>query len=66
MDLKVSNCNRRQLYRYLRFYRLYPEIVGAMSPQLKKLLPARGQAVDGSILKGLSQMKLQSGIRQVE
>ncbi len=45
-DLKVSNCNRRQLYRYLRFYRLYPEIVGTMSPQLKKLLPARGQAVE--------------------
>jgi predicted nuclease of restriction endonuclease-like (RecB) superfamily len=44
-DLKVSNCNRRQLYRYLRFYRIYPEIVGTMSPQLKKLLPAREQAV---------------------
>ena len=22
--LNVSNCNRRQIYRYLRFYRLYP------------------------------------------
>ncbi len=43
---KVSNCNRRQLYRYLRFYRLYPEIVGTMSAQFKKLLPARGQAVE--------------------
>lgn len=39
-ELKVSNCNRRQLYRYLRFYRLYPEIVGTLSPQLDKLLPA--------------------------
>lgn len=29
---KVSNCDRRQLYRYLRFYRLYPEIVGTLSP----------------------------------
>ena len=44
--LNVSNCNRRQLYRYLRFYRLYPEIVGTMSAQLKKLLPAGGQAVE--------------------
>ncbi len=43
---KVSNCNRRQLYRYLRFYRLYPGIVGTMSAQLKKLLPAGGQAVE--------------------
>ena len=37
--LKVSNCNRRQLYRYLRFYRLYPGIVGALSPRLKSCLP---------------------------
>lgn len=39
-DHAISNCNRRQLYRYLRFYRLYPEIVGTLSAQLKALLPA--------------------------
>ncbi|MDD5203793.1 MAG: DUF1016 N-terminal domain-containing protein [Desulfobacterales bacterium] len=39
-DHKISNCNRRQLYRYLRFYRLYPQIVGTLSAQLKELLPA--------------------------
>ncbi|RPH50126.1 MAG: DUF1016 family protein [Desulfobacteraceae bacterium] len=33
--LKISNCNRRQLYRYLRFHRLYPQIVGTLSPQLR-------------------------------
>jgi len=32
--LKISNSNRRQLYRYLRFYRFYPEIMGTPSPQL--------------------------------
>ena len=37
--LEVSNCNRRQLYRYLRFYRLYPEIVETLSPQLRDKLP---------------------------
>jgi predicted nuclease of restriction endonuclease-like (RecB) superfamily len=37
--LNVSNCNRRQLYRYLRFYRLYPRIVGTLPPQLAALLP---------------------------
>lgn len=42
--LKVSNCNRRELYRYLRFYRLYPSIVGTLSPQLIKLLPAAQHA----------------------
>ena len=35
----MSNANRRQLYRYLRFYRLYPAIVGALSPQFRSLLP---------------------------
>ena len=37
--LAVSNSNRRQLYRYLRFYRTYPGIVGALSPQSRTLLP---------------------------
>ena len=37
--LSVSNSNRRQLYRYLRFYRTYPGIVGALSPQFRSLLP---------------------------
>ncbi|WPL18261.1 hypothetical protein Thiowin_03325 [Thiorhodovibrio winogradskyi] len=36
----ISNCNRRQLYRYMRFYRLYPQIVGTLSPQFQRLLPA--------------------------
>lgn len=36
----VSNCNNRQLYRYIRFYRLYPQIVGTVSPQFKKLIPS--------------------------
>lgn len=36
-ELRVSNCNRRQLYRYLRFWRLYPAIVGTLSPQFPAL-----------------------------
>ena len=36
----ISNCSLRQLYRYVRFYRLYPEIVGTLSPQFIGLLPA--------------------------
>ena len=44
-ELNISNCNRRQLYRYLRFYRSYPEIVGTLSAQLKKLLPAGTKAI---------------------
>ncbi|CAN7639178.1 PDDEXK nuclease domain-containing protein [Acidovorax sp. LjRoot194] len=41
---KVSNCDRRQLYRYLRFYRLYPGIVGALSPQFAELQPPTADA----------------------
>lgn len=40
--VKVSNANQRQLYRYTRFYRLYPEIWGTLSPKLKQHIP--GQA----------------------
>lgn len=40
-QLNISNCNRRQLYRYMRFYRLYPGIVGTLTAQLKKLLPVK-------------------------
>jgi predicted nuclease of restriction endonuclease-like (RecB) superfamily len=36
----LANCNRRQLYRYLDFYRQYPQIVGTLSPQLRGMLPA--------------------------
>lgn len=37
--LNVSNSNRRQLYRYLRFYRAYPGILGTLSPLFRSLLP---------------------------
>lgn len=39
----ISNCNRRQLYRYCDFYRRYPGIVGTLSPQFRSLLPSRQQ-----------------------
>ena len=34
----LSNCDKRQLYRYLRLFRTYPQIVGTLSPQLQGLL----------------------------
>lgn len=36
----LSNCNRRQLYRYLRFFRFYPQIMGTLSPQLLSIMPS--------------------------
>ena len=33
----VSNCNRRQLYRYVRFFRLYPAIVGTLPPKFRNM-----------------------------
>jgi predicted nuclease of restriction endonuclease-like (RecB) superfamily len=35
----ISNCSRRQLYRYLRFCRLYPQIMGTLPPQFQRFLP---------------------------
>ena len=40
----VSNCNRRQLYRYRNFYRTYPQILETLSPQFSVLLPRGFQA----------------------
>ncbi len=47
-DAKVSNGNRRQLYRYLRFFRLYPDMVGTLSPPFAGLLPP-GMRVDKKV-----------------
>lgn len=33
----VSNCISRQLYRYVRFFRLYPSTVGTLPPKFKNL-----------------------------
>ena len=35
---RLSNCDKRQLYRYLRLFRTYPQIVGTLSPQSQSLL----------------------------
>jgi hypothetical protein len=45
----VSNCSRRQLYRYRDFYRAYPHIVGLLSPQLVDLLPKRKDFIPGIV-----------------
>ena len=37
--LQISNCNQRQLFRYVHFFRTYSEIWGRLSPQMRKLLP---------------------------
>ena len=36
----ISRCDRRELYRYRRFYLTYPQIVGALPPQLTQFLIA--------------------------
>lgn len=38
--IDISNCNRRQLYRYLRFYRFYPQIEATLPAQFQQLRPA--------------------------
>ncbi|MBN1971386.1 MAG: hypothetical protein JW870_18630 [Candidatus Delongbacteria bacterium] len=35
----LSNCNKRQLYDYLSFYKLYPQIVSTVSAQFQKNIP---------------------------
>lgn len=56
--LKISNCNRRQLYRYLQFYRAYPAIVGTLPPQLQSLIPS-GLQVEKKV--GTASPQLRTG-----
>jgi hypothetical protein len=37
---KLSNCDKRQLYRYLRLFRSYPQIWETLSPKLQGFLLA--------------------------
>ncbi len=37
--LGLPNCDRRQIYRYVDFYRAYPQIVRALSPQFRGMHP---------------------------
>jgi predicted nuclease of restriction endonuclease-like (RecB) superfamily len=56
-NLGLSNCNRRQLYRYRDFYRTYPAFAATLSPQLRPLLPA------GSVSRKVGTASPVSGIR---
>ncbi|ARM35492.1 DUF1016 domain-containing protein (plasmid) [Legionella longbeachae] len=38
-ELGVSNCNKRQLYDYIKFYRTYPQIAPTVSAQFNEELP---------------------------
>jgi predicted nuclease of restriction endonuclease-like (RecB) superfamily len=37
--LHVSNCNKRQLYNYINFYRTYPQMASTVSAQFKEERP---------------------------
>lgn len=39
--LGVSNCNKRQLYDYIKFYRTYQQIAPTVSAQFEETLPLR-------------------------
>lgn len=58
MELKISNCNRRQLYDYLKFYRIYPQIVETVSAQLQPLLPERVVLKQGKVPTASAQLRL--------
>lgn len=39
--LGISNCGRKQLYRYCNFYAAFPEIVGTLSLQLRSIITGK-------------------------
>lgn len=52
----VSNCNRRQLYDYLKFYRTYPQIVGTVSAQLQPFLSKQISNEGGKVPTASAQL----------
>ncbi|MBU1651372.1 DUF1016 family protein, partial [bacterium] len=44
-SLGVSNCDRRQLYRYCDFFSTYPQIVGTLPPQFRNLLSPEASTI---------------------
>jgi len=56
--MKVSNSSRRQLYRYLRFFRLYPKIAGTLSPQFQ--LPPELAAVSWALTSAADPEKVET------
>ena len=58
-ELNVSACGKRQLYNYLRFYQIYPQIVRSLNPQLQKALP-------GSVLATVEKMRSVTALSGIE
>ena len=52
----ISNCNRRQLYDYLNFFRAYPRIVGTVSAQLQTLLPENVASINEKVPTASAQL----------
>ena len=62
----VPNCDKIRLYRYRDFYRLYPQIVAALSPQFQKFLPqsaktTKRRCMTGFMPRGRLELNLRSG-----
>ncbi len=64
----IPRCDRRELYRYRLFYRTYPQIVEAVTPQLRGLvgLPGSVARPRSRIVETLSPQSGLSGRRLVE
>jgi predicted nuclease of restriction endonuclease-like (RecB) superfamily len=61
-DLKVSACEKRRLYQYLRFFQVYPEIVRSTPAQFQALMEER-LTTDSSNVRSLTA-QLDGGLIQ--
>jgi predicted nuclease of restriction endonuclease-like (RecB) superfamily len=62
--LPFPSC-KRQLYRYLDFYRAYPQIVGSLPPLFKQYLPSSIESSKVGSLTPLSEQKPYSVIERL-
>lgn len=58
--LNVSACGKRQLYQYLRFYQIYPQIVRTVTAQFEHLIPEGSIVVHEKVRSATAQFRTDS------
>lgn len=60
----LSNCSRQELYRYISFYRLYPQIVGTVYRQFPEVLMQHSSSsIVGAVYRQLNSQGDATSVR---
>lgn len=59
--LNVRASGQRELYRYVQFYQIYPQILGSLTPKLQHIVPKRLMKKTGSFDFDLKEGRIEPG-----